>query len=113
MRCWIRQLVIQILFECGSDRRIASAVNRVLQIMRKRRDMRVINTGIGGKVIGCQFTALPGTVERVLQDGSFANQIVQGAQGFFRCHSALTLGLLVSERKRKKSARSSTLSAPI
>jgi hypothetical protein len=76
--------------------------------------MRVIDPGIGGKVIGRQFTTLPGTVERVLQDGSFANQIVQGAQGGFGCHSILMLRLLVPERKPKKSsARSSTLSDPI
>jgi hypothetical protein len=29
--------------------------------------MRVIDARIGGKVIGCQFTTLPGSVERVLQ----------------------------------------------
>jgi hypothetical protein len=76
MRRWIRQLVIQILLEGRSDRRIAGAVNRVFQIMRKGSDMRVIDARIGGKVIGCQFTTLPGSVERMLKDGSFANQIV-------------------------------------
>ena len=64
--------------------------------------MRVIDAGIGGKVIGCQFTALPGSVERMLEDGSFANQIVQGAQVFFVCHSVLMLRLPFAERKPKK-----------
>src|SRR4030095_14333203 len=109
MRCWIRQLVVQILLERRSDPRIAGAVNRVFQITRKRCDMWVINAGIGGNLIGRQFTTLPGTVERVLQDGSFANQIVQCAQGVFGCHIILTLRLLVLERKPKKSSgRSST-----
>ena len=65
--------------------------------------MRVINAGIGGKLIGRQFTTLPGTVERVLQDGSFANQIVQDAQGFFGCHTVLMLRRSFPERKGKKS----------
>ena len=64
--------------------------------------MRVIDAGIGGKVIGRQFTTLPGSVERMLEDGSFANQIVQGAQGVFGCHSVLTLRLPFAERKLKK-----------
>src|SRR5438067_8470783 len=111
MRCWTRQLVVQILLERRSDHRITGAVNRVFQITRKRCDMRVINAGIGGKLIGRQFTTLPGTVERVLQDGSFANQIVQGAQGFFGYHSVLMLRLPFAERKPKKSSdRSPALS---
>jgi hypothetical protein len=84
--------------------RIAGAVDRVFQVTRKRCDMRVINAGIGGNLIGRQFTTLPGSVERMLEDGSFANQIVQGAQGFFGCHSVLMLRLPFAERKPKKSS---------
>ena len=65
--------------------------------------MRVIDARIGGKVIGCQFTTLPAHGENgCCKDGSFANQIVQGAQGFFGCHSVLMLRLLVAERKPEK-----------
>src|SRR6266576_3193817 len=102
MRRWIRQLVVQILLERRSDHRIAGTVNRVFKVTRKRCDMRVIDAGIGGKVIGYQFTALPGSVERMLENGSFANQIVQGAQVFFGRHSVLMLRLPFAERKPKK-----------
>src|SRR5689334_12554052 len=64
--------------------------------------MRVINAGIGRKLIGRQFTTLPGTVERMLQDGSFANQIVEGTQGFLGCHTFLMLRRPFPERKCKK-----------
>src|SRR5260370_21697712 len=63
--------------------------------------MGIIDAGIGGKLITSQFATLPGTVERMLQDRSLANQIIQGTEKFFGSHRGTMLRRLVAERKSK------------
>src|SRR5207248_11494526 len=102
MRRGIRQFIAQILLERAFDRRIGSAVNHILQISGKGCDMRIINAGISAELIRRQFATLPGTVKWMSQDGSFADQVIQGVQCCFGSHSILMLRRPVPERKSKK-----------
>src|SRR5207237_2971094 len=77
MRRGISQFVEQIILQSTLGGGINCTLNRVLQISWESRDMRIVNAGIGGKLIAGQFAAFPGTVEWMPQDRSLANQIIQ------------------------------------
>src|SRR5438874_10702396 len=102
MRRGISQFVEQIILQSTLGGGINCTLNRVLQISWESRDMRIVNAGIGGKLIAGQFAAFPGTVEWMPQDRSLANQIIQGTQVFFGSHKRTMLRRLLAGTQVKK-----------
>src|SRR5436190_13199956 len=96
---------MEIILKRTFDSRIDRTLNRVLQIFGEGCDMRIVGARIGGKLLPAQFTTLPGTVERMLQDRSFTNQMIQNMQSSFDGHKATMVRRRSSKRKRKDGSR--------
>src|SRR5437763_3718830 len=93
---------MEIILKRTFDSRIDRTLNRVLQIFGEGCDMRIVGARIGGKLLPAQFTTLPGTVERMLQDRSFANRTIQNMQGFFDCHKTYNGSAQLVETQAQK-----------